>query len=348
MVNSRTKVLFLYTTPSQYFLNCLKHLALLPKVDIQVVFKNTNHTFFKALFVNHRIICASKPPSFQALLNFCLNFKPNIIFISGWVDKEYLRIGRLYHKQGVTIIGLSDTLIKRNVRQYLGKWYSRYYLKNIFTAFWVTGKEAKELIRYLGWKNEPVFQGFYTIDHLTFYPSPVKNKTPSFLFVGRLEKIKGVEILIAAYQWYRSIVQKPWALKIAGTGSLQKKLPHLQGIQYLGHLDNSKLAKIYNQSACFILPSLYEPWGVVIHEAAASGLPLILSNNCGANELFFQPNVNGWLWENRDFKRLSALMIKVHFASQSKLEIYGKNSHELSLRLHIQQWLNTFAAIKSL
>jgi glycosyltransferase involved in cell wall biosynthesis len=347
-VPSRTKVLFLYTTPSPYFSSCLKYLATLPKVEVQVVFKNTTHLLFKVPFINHGVHGVCKPQTFQELLSLCVSFRPNIIFISGWIDKEYLQIGRLYKKKGITIIGLSDTLIKRNVRQYLGKWYSRWYLKNIFTAFWVSGKKAEDLIRYLGWENQPVFHGFYTIDHLKFYPLSNQIKTPSFLFVGRLEKIKGVEILIAAYQWYRSIVQKPWTLKIAGTGSLQKNLPHLEGIQYMGHLDNSKLANIYHQSACFILPSLHEPWGVVIHEAAASGLPLILSKNCGAKELFLQPNVNGWIWENKDFKSLGALMIKVHFTSKSKLERYGKKSHELSLHLHIQYWLNTFATIKSL
>lgn len=347
-MKSRTKVLFLYTTPANYLYRCLKHLSLLPKVEIQVVFKNSSPLSLDIESENHPFVSATKPQDFKELLHLCLNFEPNIIFISGWMDRDYLQIGSIFRKNGISIIGLSDTPLKKNIRQYIGKWYARWFLQNIFSAFWVSGQRAEDLIRYLGWTNIPVFQGFYSADHGVFSPSYIQHKTPSFLFVGRLDKIKGIEILISAYQWYRSIVRNPWSLKIAGTGPLQNTLPNSAGIQYLGHLSYSKLATIYNQSACFILPSLHEPWGVVIHEAASAGLPLILSINCGAKERFLKPNVNGWIWENRDFKSLGALMTKVHFTSPSKLKLYGKRSYQLSLGISTQQWLNTFAAIKSL
>ena len=342
------KALFLYTTPANYFSRCLMHLSTQSRFEIHIVYQTNNHILSSIPFNKHPIACSIKPQHFKELLFQCLHFDPTIIFISGWIDKEYLRIGRIFHNRGIPIIGLSDTPLKNNLRQYLGKWYAKWFLKNIFSAFWVSGKKAENLIRYLGWSNHLVFQGLYVADHQIYFPSTLQFKQPSFLFVGRLEKIKGVETLIAAYQWYRSTVRNPWILKIAGTGSLHGKLPNSEGIQYLGYLDNTQLALEYNQSTCFILPSLHEPWGVVIHEAASVGLPMILSNKCGANELFLEPNFNGWIWPNRNFKTLGALMTKVHFTSQPTLKRFGKRSCELSLGINIQKWLKTFATIKSL
>jgi len=40
-------------------------------------------------------------------------------------------------------------------------------------------------------------------------------------------------------------------------------------------------------SGCFILPSRYEPWALVIHEAACAGLPIICTNVCGTVDHFF-------------------------------------------------------------
>ncbi len=347
-MNASTKVLFLYTAPASYLSRCLVHLSLQPDIKIHIVFKSLKPSFFDLRDYTYPITYSIKPQNFKKLLHHCLHFEPTIIFISGWIDHGYLRIGRFFQKCGIPIIGLSDTPLKRNLRQKIGKWYVRGFLKNIFSAFWVSGKNAENLIRYLGWTTLPVFHGFYTADHQIYSPSILPHQRPSFLFVGRLEKIKGIKILIAAYQWYRSTVRNPWPLKVAGTGSLHQKLPNSIGIEYLGHLDHPELAVLYRQSSCFILPSLNEPWGVVIHEAASSGLPMILSDNCGARELFLLPNINGWIWQNKDYKSLGTLMIKAHFTSALKLKRFGKKSQELSFRLSIQHWIKTFAAIKSI
>lgn len=348
MAKANTKALFLYTSPASYLSRCLMHLNLQPLTEIHIVYKKLNYKRPDFHFKENSIAHSIKPPNFQELLRISLNFEPTIIFISGWIDNDYLRIGAFFKKQGISVIGLSDTPFQNSIRQYLGKWYARRYLKNIFSAFWVAGNTAEQLIRYLGWTNLPVFHGFYTADHQIFFPLLVRSNIPSFLFVGRLEKSKGIENLIAAYQYYHATVQNPWKLMVVGTGSLHKKLPNSDGIQYLGYLANRELGALYRRATCFILPSSFEPWGVVIQEAAASGLPLILSQNCGASEKFFLPEVNGWLWKNGGVRNLAALMTKVHFTPLSELNQFGKKSQELSWNLSIQHWLKTFAAIKSL
>jgi glycosyltransferase involved in cell wall biosynthesis len=104
---------------------------------------------------------------------------------------------------------------------------------------------------------------------------------PYFLFVGRLEKIKGVQVLLEQFRTYRSA-----DLLIAGAGcyeeelkTLAKDLPH---VHFLGRINHWQLRELYRQAIAVVVPSLcYETFGLVPIEAFAVGTPAIV-NNLGA------------------------------------------------------------------
>jgi glycosyltransferase involved in cell wall biosynthesis len=59
------------------------------------------------------------------------------------------------------------------------------------------------------------------------------------------------------------------------------------------------LFKEIKNSGCLILPSLHEPWGMVVHEFSAAGLPLILSDQVGSRFSYLINNENGYLFNSR-------------------------------------------------
>jgi glycosyltransferase involved in cell wall biosynthesis len=102
------------------------------------------------------------------------------------------------------------------------------------------------------------------------------------LFVGRLEREKGVEVLVEA--WRRSGLEDRATLAFAGAGPLEPREP---GIRLLGPVARADLPPLYARADAVVLPSIrtatfLEPWGLVVNEAMHQGTPVIASDAVGA------------------------------------------------------------------
>lgn len=83
------------------------------------------------------------------------------------------------------------------------------------------------------------------------------------------------------------------------------------------------LPRFYSGAACFIHPALEEPWGLVINEAMACGLPVLSSDNVGAAEELVDDGVNGWLFDPRDVAGMAAAMARMAGQTDSALKAMG-------------------------
>lgn len=110
---------------------------------------------------------------------------------------------------------------------------------------------------------------------------------PLVLFAGRLVGVKGVDVLLAALARLRREGNEPSCL-IVGRGPEERALKRLAGalelehVTFVGEVAPPDLPAHYAAADAFCLPSFDEPWGVVVNEAMASGLPVILSDRVGA------------------------------------------------------------------
>jgi glycosyltransferase involved in cell wall biosynthesis len=107
---------------------------------------------------------------------------------------------------------------------------------------------------------------------------------PAVLFVGRLEREKGVEVLIEA--WRRANLPPGAVLALAGEGPLAGRLD-APGVRELGYVPRARLPALYAAADLFVLPSVrtatfVEPWGLVVNEAMHQGTPVIASDAVGA------------------------------------------------------------------
>ena len=110
------------------------------------------------------------------------------------------------------------------------------------------------------------------------------------LYLGRLEYEKGVHDLIAALPRIRR-THPGTTLTIAGTGTQQawlveqaRKHKVIKATTFVGHLDHERLVQLLHTADAAVLPSHYEPFGIVGLEAAATGIPLVTSNVGGLGE----------------------------------------------------------------
>ena len=105
-----------------------------------------------------------------------------------------------------------------------------------------------------------------------------------FLFVGRLELAKGITVLLEAFSLAFDKKDNV-RLLIAGDGALRGKVKMAaassQRVRWAGRLPGEALLDVYATADVLVLPSVFEPWGLVVNEAMAAALPVIVSECVG-------------------------------------------------------------------
>lgn len=126
-----------------------------------------------------------------------------------------------------------------------------------------------------------------------------RDSRPYFLFVGRLEKIKGLQNLIPVFRRNTT-----WNLLVAGEGEYADTLRKLAGdapnIKFLGRQPYDKLQSFYYQALAVIVPSIcYEVFPLIIVEAFSMGVPVIV-NNLGSLPEIVQESGGGFIYNNEE------------------------------------------------
>ncbi|MEJ2367691.1 MAG: glycosyltransferase family 4 protein [Acidobacteriota bacterium] len=266
--------------------------------------------------------------SLDKLCRAIRTFHPDCIFMSSWNFTTYRRACRRLRKDGVFVVASMDNQYLGTMKQRLGILTSPWFLKPAIDTFLVAGDRQAAFARMLGFDD--VMYGFYTAETDRFLTEDVlPSRPPAFLFVGRLVEAKGIRDLASGYRAYRESVDNPWDLLIAGTGPLESEIQDVQGITHLGFIQPGELPGIMMKARCLVLPSRFEPWGVVVHEAAASGMAVIASHRCGSVTMFVRDGVNGYIVPPRA-RELSRAMVKIATMTDSELAGMGDASRTLA------------------
>ena len=187
------------------------------------------------------------------------------------------------------------------------------------------------------------------VDHEWQNPAPRPQKNPYFLFVGRLELIKGVQTLIQAWEKTREV-----ELLIVGTGTHEHQLRAQAAsnprIRFLGALPQEKLGALYYHALACIVPSIvYETFGIIIIESFARKTPVI-SRDLGALSEVIQDSGGGFLYRTEE-----ELLAAIHRTSafpelRSELGEKGYRAFERSWsrEAHLKLYFNLLqeAAVK--
>ena len=151
------------------------------------------------------------------------------------------------------------------------------------TAF-VPGKSNKRLVESLTGKGKCRIIEYGGCGLLNYVQQPSyepRKEVKVFLYVGRLAEEKNLRILLDVFNELPDL-----KLLIVGQGALKDSLRNNanSNIQFLGSMKNKELKNIYRKADVFILPSKYEPWGLVVEEALNNGTPVIVSDKVGCKD----------------------------------------------------------------
>ena len=270
--------------------------------------------------------------------------KPDMLFVSGWADGGYTNALKHLTAIPVRVLAL-DNPWEGTLRQRL-RAAMRWQLRH-FTHCWVPGAPQKTYARNLGFSSESIFTGVYAADTQLFSQAGQlklglarSNPYPrQFLYVGRYIGQKGLPTLWEAYKTLPAANR--WPLVCVGTGPDYEKRPSIVGVTHRGFLQPQELAAELHLYGCFILPSLFEPWAVVVQEMAAAGLPLLLSDKVMARSQFLAEGHNGFYFPSGNPEALLARMKEIMQLSDQELYAMSLRSIELGKALSPQTWANT-------
>ena len=169
---------------------------------------------------------------------------------------------------------------------------------------------------------------------LTRQGRPLRSR-PYFLFVGRLAEEKNVEALLTSWMQYRQ-QGGLWPLVLAGDGprraALQEQAarsPFAGQVTFTGMKSLRELIPMYAAAGCFVLPSTREPWGLVVNEAMAADLPVLVSRCCGCREDLVAEGENGFSFEPLDLATLTEHLHRFERLPVEVREKMGERSGEI-------------------
>lgn len=344
----RKKALFLYFELAGYFIACLDELANAFDVDIHLVrYPVASVAPFQFSFNKHITVHERNQLDRKGLIELTTSIQPDFVFICGWADKDYLAVARFLNKKIPVVMSLDNPWLG-TLKQYLASIIGPGYLPKLFTHCWVPGEPNAVYARKLGFQNERLLTGMYSADTPLFgqYERAAREKKNThfphrFLFVGRFTPLKGIRELWEAFCSLTENERKDWELWCIGKGELASAFPSHPAIKDIGFVQPDQLAPYLESSGVFILPAHYEHWGVVVHEFAAAGFPLICSTKTSAATAFLKEEWNGYFTKPKDVDSIKSALLKTIQQSDDALRLMGRRSMELSAKISPQTWAET-------
>jgi glycosyltransferase involved in cell wall biosynthesis len=328
----KKKIVFLYSELATYFLACIEKLSQQADVEIHIVrwAVNKDAPFHFSLSDAIRIYDRNSFLTTDQLQELIVSIHPSVIYCSGWVDKGYLKICRQFKKKIPVIVGF-DNQWKATIKQWIAVLISPFKIANHFSHCWVPGVLQMDYAIRLGFPAANILAGFYACDFEFFYKQYLANKEQKekqfpkrFIYVGRYVQHKGIGDLWKAFIELQVEQPNEWELWCMGTGDV-KPVDHPK-IKHFGFVQPAAMIDFIKDTGVFILPSHAEPWGVVIHEFAAAGFPIICSDEVGARTTFVEDNLNGYIYASGNVEELKSAMARIINSSEEKLNGMSQES----------------------
>ncbi len=332
------RILFLCTELAGYFANSIRALRDLYDVDVMVVSRpNTEPAPFRASLGGIRHVNRGALDD-SALMSMLRDFKPDILYVAGWSDKGYLRLAREAREHDCIVVCGLDNPWTGSLRQRAACAFRNRLIHPFFTHLWVAGPAQYEYARRLRYSKDNILMGLYAADVDAFARLRNRSRGRQLVFAGRLEAIKGVDLLYNAFDSLTEAERNGWTLLLVGNGYMKNALKPTTNIAVQEFLQPEEMISRLASAGAFILPSLHEPWGVVVHEFAAAGLPLLLSDAVHSGVQFLIPGYNGLRFAAGSEDAIRSVLVRFFALSPATHEEMGRRSAMLADSGHPRFW----------
>jgi glycosyltransferase involved in cell wall biosynthesis len=268
------------------------------------------------------------------------------------MHQHYLKIARLFKNCNKITVTLQDTKYERSLRQHIIRLFSKFLYHRYFNVFWGAGDPQYAFALSIGYSAENIFTGIYTANDKVFAKpqSSYEKKRSSdrnILFVGRLAKEKNILKLASVLEEINKEYNSKHKLYIYGDGSLGPALSAFSCVEITPFSNSKSIAESRSKFDFFCLPSIVEPWGVVVHEFGLLGMPLLLSSEVGARCEFLIDSYNGYTFNPKDSESMKSILVKALKMSDVEIDRFGERSSVIAIKISRSIWSATLNAICS-
>jgi glycosyltransferase involved in cell wall biosynthesis len=277
---------------------------------------------------------------------------PDVVAIPGWGSRWALAILDACLKSRTPAVLMSDSTYHDARRRWWAE-AAKQRIVRLFSSALVGGQANAEYLRILGFRDRPILHGYDVVDNGHFAAGADNSRRESdrfrkgmglsdrfFLASGRMVEKKNHFGLLEAYTIYRKRAgDSAWGLVLLGNGPLRKEIESsIRRLGLSGHVvlpgfrQYDELPIYYGLAEAFVHPSTVEQWGLVVNEAMAAGLPVLVSRRCGCAPDLVREGRNGFTFDPLDVHELAALMKRMSAESCDR-KAMGTASREI-----IAQW----------
>lgn len=259
------------------------------------------------------------------------NLRPQVVAIMGWSTPAALIALRWCLESKIPTIMMSDSLEHDKPRVWW-KEFTKGRIVRLASAGFVAGTSHISYLKSLGMAEEAIVTGCDVVDNDYFERGSRAARQNSaslrnqyslpehyFLVSCRFIPVKNLFAVLRAYSIYLQNSGKiPWKLVLLGDGVLKAQIMNLReelGLAEMvllpGFIQFQELPVYYGLSEALILASTSETWGLVVNEAMASKLPVIVSSRCGCAVDLVTHGHNGFIFDPHDINALAKYLTYV-------------------------------------
>lgn len=273
---------------------------------------------------------------------------PDAVAIPGWDEAVAIAAMIWCRKTSKPSIVMADsTFDDRPRKPWQEKLKSRILQQN--SAALVAGSATRHYVETLGMPHKNILEGYDIVDNKHFSVNANRARIHQnrlrktlrlpqnyFLACSRFVPKKNLHRLIQAFANYVKQSKEPvWSLVIVGDGPLKKELVDLtcslnmsRWVIFPGFKQYDDLPVYYGLARVFFHASMVEQWGLVVNEAMACGLPVMVSKKCGCAADLVQNEINGFSFDPFDIENLTRLMIDLS-SGKFDLVAMGRQSQNI-------------------
>jgi glycosyltransferase involved in cell wall biosynthesis len=352
MSRSRLRITFLTDIPTPYMLAVLS--ALDRRCDLTAIFCATSGSramgwrlpsrlAFRGRVVGGLTIRRRDPNNTDIylsprILRAVAQSRPDVVISGGFsAPSLYAALYCAWSRAGLVIH--SDGTSTSEASFGLGRRATRALLARLGTAAAGNSELACRRFIELGWPQDRVFRAAHSTDVAPLHAVAAtrryrKEPTLRLLTVGRLLARKGLDRLLDAVAAARS-TGAHIDLIVVGAGPEEPVLRRHAAdlavpVEWRGFIDQPELPAAYAEADAFAFPTLGDPFGIVLLEAAAAGLPLVASPRAGATRDLVEDGFNGFVVDPDDIARHGAVLARLA-AEPGLRENLGRNAYRATL-----------------
>jgi 1,2-diacylglycerol 3-alpha-glucosyltransferase len=287
---------------------------------------------------------------------------PSLVMVPGYYTLPALAAalwGRVHRARTVL---MSESTEADHVRRRWKEAIKGTVVRRLFQYAIVGGTRHREYLQRLGFDDSRIGLRYNVVDNAFFAEGvgalralgrPKDDELPAqyFLFVGRLAPEKNLDQLLRSFWTYRQRGGQ-WELVIAGDGphradlmALARSMNLAGAVTFAGHRTTQELLPFYAFASAFVLPSLREPWGLVVNEAMAAGLPVLVSRVCGAAADLVRDGENGFAFDPQSHAELTSRLLTLSQTPDERLCEMGQRSREIIEDFSVNRWASEVARI---